>query len=167
MANINIATGINATDYTNIAGEAATSTGAPRAGTAFQSILDDAMGSLTTSAGIASGGSMSAMPGMNGMLDMPAIATGYLPIQSHEVEQAIMQAVSSGQIDDAHTALFMLCMIMQTNQDGEFAMLTQLMASMLAQIQGDTETLRNNVMSSEYDPYVLDTIDKGVFNTNI
>ncbi|MCL2151646.1 MAG: hypothetical protein FWH57_01605 [Oscillospiraceae bacterium] len=161
MINTNIATGINVAGYTDIAREAAATMEASRPGTAFQTILDGAMGNPKKNAGIAAG------EGIPGMLEIPGISAGYLPIQNQEVEQAIMEAVSSGQIDDAHSAILMLCMIMQSNQDGEFAMLMQLMASMLTQIQGDAETLRNDVMSSEYDPYVLDTIDKGVFNTGV
>jgi hypothetical protein len=56
-------------------------------------------------------------------------------------------------------------MMMQSNQDGEFSMLMQMMGSMLTQLHGEKEALRNKVMSSEYDPYILDLIDKGVFNT--
>jgi hypothetical protein len=87
-------------------------------------------------------------------------------MQSQGIEQMILSAASSGEVDDAQIALFMLCMMMQTSQDGDFSMVMQLMASMLTQIQGDKGSLRDSVMSSGYDPYVLDTIDWNVFNNS-
>jgi len=95
----------------------------------------------------------------------PAMMDGYFPLQSQGVEQMILTAASTGQVSDAQIALFMLCSLMQSNQGGEFPMLMQMMASMLTQIQEEADSLRNSVMSKDYDPYVLDTIDSGVFNT--
>jgi hypothetical protein len=79
----------------------------------------------------------------------------------------ILTAASSGEITDAQIALFMLVMMMQTSQDSDFSMLMQMMATMLTQMQGDTETLRNTVMSSNNDPFVLDAIDRRVFNARM
>jgi len=100
----------------------------------------------------------------SGFSDIPG---GYLPMQDQGIEQMILAAASSGQANDAQIALFMLCMMMQTSQDSDFSMLMQMMATMLTQIQGDTETLRNNVMSSGYDQNVLDSINRNVFGARI
>ena len=90
-----------------------------------------------------------------------------LQTQTSGIEQAILSAASSGQVDDAQIALFMLCMMMQTDQDGDYSMMMQMMATMLTQIQDSDSSLRSSVMSSQYDPYVLDTIDWNVFGTNM
>jgi hypothetical protein len=150
--NINTVKTANATDYANYAGAGATR-GALQPGTDFSAVLANAMREQQAGVGISAG---------NGIAGMSA---GYSLIQNPGIEQAIINAASSGRIDDAQIAMFMLCMMMQSDQDGGFSALMQVMGSMLMQIQGDKEALRNNVMSSEYDPYVLDTIDKGVFNT--
>ena len=154
MSNISIVAGVNTDGYNNYAGADAAG-GSPRPGTDFSSVFTDAVKNQMTSIGATAGSGLSAMP------------VGFLPPQNQGIEQAIAAAASSGQIDDAQMALFMLCMMMQTDQDGEFPMLMQMMGSMLMQLQGDKETLRNNVMSSDYDPYVLDMIDRGVFNTRM
>jgi len=99
-----------------------------------------------------------------GYSDMPG---GMMQMQSQGIEQMILSAASSGQIDDAQIALFMLCMMMQTNQDGDFGMLMQMMASMLTQIQGNTNQLLDNVISSGYDPSILNSIGMNVFGTRI
>ena len=92
---------------------------------------------------------------------------GYMPMQmqSQSLEQMILAAASSGEVSDAQAAMFMLLMMMQTSQDSDFSMLLQMMASMLGNIQDDAGSLRNSVMTSGYDPYVLDIIDWNVFNT--
>ena len=103
---------------------------------------------------------MSAMAGAG----YSAMPDGLMPMQSSGIEQMIISAASTGKVSDAQIALFMLSMMMQTNQDGDFSMLMQMMATMLTQVQGDTDALRNSVMSSGYDQSVLGAIDKNVFN---
>jgi len=87
-----------------------------------------------------------------------------MPVQNHGIEQAIIDAASSGQVDDAQIALFMLMMMMSGSQEGEFSMMMQMMATMIMQLQGGQDALRSNVMSSDFHPYVLDAIDRHVFN---
>ena len=93
--------------------------------------------------------------------------SGMLPmaINTHSggLEQMLLAAASSGEITDAQTALFMLCMMMQSNQNGDFSMVMQMMASIIMQMEDEEGVLRNSVMASRYDPYVLDSIDWGVF----
>jgi hypothetical protein len=148
--------GVNAAEYTQH-DEAAVTGGAAEQGVDFSSVLANAMRDEVTRMSVTAGAGagLSGMPG------------GFLPIQNQGIEQAILAAASSGEISDAQIALFMLCMMMQTSQDGDFSMLMQMMATMLTQIEGDTGGLRNTVMSSEHDPFVLDTVDRGVFNTRL
>jgi len=155
MSSISNVSGVNIPDgYNNYTGVNAVS-GSAQAGMDFSSVFTDAIKNQMTSIGATAGSGLSAMP------------VGFLPPQNQGIEQAIAAAASSGQIDDAQMALFMLCMMMQTNQDGEFSMLMQMMGSMLMQLQDEKDTLRSNVMSSEYDPYVLDMVDRNIFNTRI
>jgi len=157
MSNINAITGASPTDYTERVESPASSTASnPAASDAqtadFSAVLADAMKDGVMRATATASGGMTGMPGV------------YLPVQDQGIEQAILTAASSGQIDDAQVALFMLMMMMQTSQSGEFSMLMQMMASMLTQIQGDKETLRSNVMASDYDPFIRDEIDRHIFN---
>jgi len=99
--------------------------------------------------------------------DLSGLPIGYMPAQSQGIEDAILAAASSGQIDDAQIALFMLMQMMQSSQDSEFSMLMQMMATMIAQAQVDKEALRNNAMSSDFHPYVLDSIDRHIFNWDL
>jgi hypothetical protein len=85
----------------------------------------------------------------SGLAGMPG---GFMPVQNHGIEQAIIDAASSGQIDDAQVALFMLMMMMSGSQDGEFSMLMQMMATMIMQFQGDKDALRGNAMSADFHP---------------
>ena len=106
------------------------------------------------------------MTGMSGGAGADGLLGGYSPTQGSGIEQAIIAAASSGEVSDAQIALFMLCMMMQTSGgDGDFSILMQMMSSMLGNIQGDTDGLRNNVMMSDYHPYILDTLDRQVFGT--
>ena len=136
-------------------GAAPQASAAPQPGAGFADVFANAMKDQLASVSVTAGGGLSGMP------------IGYLPTQNQGIEQAIAAAASSGQVDDAQIALLMLCMMMQTNQDGEFSMLMNMMGSMLMQVQGDKEALRGNVMSSDYDPYVLDAIDIGAFGARI
>jgi len=154
MSSINTVAGVDTSDYIDYSGQASAGSRA-QPGTDFSAILADALKDQTVNMGVTAGGGLSGAP------------MGYVQVQNQGIEQTIIAAASSGQVDDAQMALFMLCMMMQSNQDGDFSMLMQIMSSMLARIQGDQEALRNNVMSSEYDPYVLDMIDKGVFHTRM
>ena len=142
--------------YTTEPGAAPATSGNPESpGVDFQAVIAEALKEEMTRVSVTAGANTTGTSG------------GYMPmqLQTQGVEQAILAAASTGQVDDAQIALFMLCMMMQTDQDGDFSMLMQMMASMLTQIQDSDGTLRNNVMFSEYDPYVLDTIDWNVFST--
>ena len=78
-----------------------------------------------------------------------------------------MTASSSGNKNDALIALLMMMMSMQSNQDGDFSVIMQMMATMLGNMR-DPEEVRNGfLMSSGGDPYTLDTIDREVFNKPI
>jgi len=158
MSNINAITGAitgtNATDYTERAAAHATGT-APASGADFSAIIAETMRDGVMRTAASAGGGLSGLP------------VGYMPPQSQGIEQAILTAASSGEIDDAQIALFMLMQMMQTSQDGEFSMLMQMMASMIMQVQGDKEALRNNAMTSDFHPFVLDSIDRHIFNWSI
>ena len=122
----------------------------------FSGMISDALRDELTRMGAAAAAGYAGMP------------DGQMPfMQNTGIEQMILTAASTGQVDDAQIALFMLCMMMQTNQDNDFSMLMQMMVTMLTQMQGDTGALRNNVMSSGYDPSVLGTIDRNVFNSGL
>jgi len=153
MNSVNIVAAAGAADSAEYARPAAAS-GPQQPGPGFSDILGDMMRDRSASAGVAAGG-------------FPYGMTGFLPPQNQGIEQAIASAASSGQEDDAQMALLMLCMIMQSDQDGDFSMIMQMMGTMLTKMQGDKEALRGNVMSSGYDAYILDLIDKGVFKTRM
>jgi len=153
MSTINTIPGINITEPAGYPEqpEASVQNAQTQTGQSFSDMLADAMRDNALNASITAGSGFSGIPG------------GFLPVQNNGLEQAIMSAVSSGQADDAQMALMMLCMMMQSNQDGEFSMYMQMMSMMIMQMQADKEALRNTVMSSELDPYILDAIDRGVF----
>ena len=141
-----------------------------KSGIDFTSILADALKDQAVQMSIsAASGTKGATgsSGASGMSGASGLTGGYMQPQSQGIEQMILAAASSGEVSDAQTALFMLCMMMQTNQDGEFSMLMQMMVSMVTQMQSEAANLRNTVMDSGYDPYVLDAIDEGVFGNRI
>jgi len=160
MSNLSAITSVNPTDYTGYTEQIEAVTTPAGAATAeivapavnFTAVFADAMrDGLMRSTATAS----SAMPGMQ---------NSYLPIENQGIEQAILAAASSGQIDDAQIALFMLMAMMQSNQDGEFGMMMALMGTMLMQMQGDKNTLRDNAMAADFHPFVLDEVDRHLFN---
>ena len=145
---------------TNIYAEAVgVADNAAKPGTDFSTVLAGALKDEMTRISLTAGAGSSSMPGGAMPMQMQPQTTG--------IEQAILTAASSGQVTDAQIAVFMLCMMMQTSQDGDFSMMMQMMASMLTQIQDETGQVRNSVMSSDYDPYVLDMIDWNVFGTTM
>jgi len=154
MSNINAITNVNTTDY-SARTETPSKSASTNSGADFTAIFADAArdGVMRASAS-GSGGYPGGMPG------------GFMMSQDAGIEQAILAAASSGQIDDAQIALFMLMAMMQSNQDGEFGMMMSMMGTMLMQIQADKDALRSNVMTSGFDPFVLDSIDKHLFNWN-
>ncbi|MDR1117342.1 MAG: hypothetical protein LBL09_03740 [Oscillospiraceae bacterium] len=86
------------------------------------------------------------------------------PISSAaSIQSMILGAAATGEASDAETAIFMLCLMMQNGESKEMSMLMSMMSSMLTQLKGDVKPLRDEVMGSGYDPYILDTIDSGVF----
>lgn len=82
------------------------------------------------------------------------------------LESLILGAAASGEASDVEMALFMLCLMMEENQDSEMAPLLSAMASLLAGISGDSEAVRSNFLASDYSAYTKDTVDKSVFNTS-
>jgi hypothetical protein len=139
-------------------------TPAATSGAGFSSILADALGEQLKAAAITAGaGGASGASGLNGLGGLTGLQGYGLGSSTAGIEQAIMAAAATGEVSDAQIALFMLLAMMQTEQDGEFSMVMQMMASMLTNLQGDTQTLRNDIMSSNYGTYMLDTIDRLVF----
>ena len=149
---------------------------APKTGPDISSVISSALpeeskaspdfSSVISSALLEESKLMSVSAGAN----LAGMTGGVSSFQSQGIEQAILAAASTGEVSDAQIALMMLCVMMQGNEDGDFSMLMQMMASMLAQIdseKGDKKELRDDVMSSGYSPYVLDTIDKEVFRTRL
>ena len=122
---------------------------------AYSSMINDALKEEVARMSITANAGLSGMPA-----DM-------MPMQSQGIEQMILSAASTGQVDDAQIALFMLCMMMQTNAEGDFGMMMQMMATMLTQIQGNTDQLRDNLLSSGYDPLVIDSLNRNVFGSRI
>ena len=149
--------GVNNTESIEYPGYAGTARPAESgSGVDFSAVIADAMKDEITKMAITSSP------------DAAGMTSGYMPIgmESQGIEQMILAAASSGETSDAQIALFMLCMMMQTGgQNSDYSMIMQMMATMLTQIQGDKTSLRDSVMSSGYDPYILDTIDWNVFNT--
>jgi len=157
MNTISTIPGLNIAGYGESAG---TAPSAPaQDGTSFSDALAGAMKDELSYMSIAAGSGTSGLSSGSAPLQMQTQA------QTQGLEQMILSAASSGQTTDAQKALFMLCMMMQGDQGGDYSIIMQMMASMLTQIQGDNGSLRDSVMTSDYDPYVLDEIDKGVFNT--
>gem|GEM_PF-622426 len=128
------------------------SAGTPSSGADYSDMIADALRDEIARMSAMAGSGYSAMP------------DGLAPMQSSGIEQMIISAASTGQASDAQIALFMLCMMMQTNQDGDFSMLMQMMATMLTQVQGDSDALRSSVLSSGYDQSVLSAINMNVFD---
>ena len=81
------------------------------------------------------------------------------------LEYLIMTATASGEADDAQIALFMLCLMMQNNENSEMGMLMEAMGPMLSAVKGGQEPVRQSVMASDFHPYILQTIDKELFHT--
>ena len=127
----------------------------------LSTMLADALRHETTIMGVAAGGKLPGMSGVSGA------AAGASMFQGEGIEQAILAAASTGQVSDAQIALMMLCTMMQTSENGDFSMMMQMMATMLTRIQGDTETLRADLMQADVKPFVLDAIDRQVFHTRI
>ena len=157
MSSIDGLTGVNNTESIEYNEYTGSERAASESGIDFSAIIADALKEEVTRVSLTSGTNSTGATG------------GYMPMQmqSQGIEQMILAAAASGETTDAQTALFMLCMMMQSDQDGDFSMMMQMMATMLTQIQGDSGALRDSVMSSGYDPYVLDTIDWNVFNTTM
>ena len=121
----------------------------------FASVIAEAMMEESRMMSVTAGANLSGMD------------AGYGSFQTQGIEQAILAAASTGEVSDAQIALMLLCIMMQGNEGGDFSMIMQMMATMLGQIEGDKDGLRSNVMSSGYSPFILDTIDREVFNTKI
>ena len=157
MSSIDGISGVDGAGYAEYPQHSGTSTGAPESGIDFSSIINDALRDEAMRAGITTGAGSNAM--LNGFMPMQ--------VQTQGIEQMILAAASSGDVDDAKIALLMLCMMMQSGGgEGDYSMLMQMMASMVDQFQGDEGTLRNSVMTSGYEHYILDTIDWNVFGTS-
>jgi len=154
LSSIEGITGVNNTEQIEYNSQPKNDTGSS---VDFSSVLVEAMKDEMTRATVTAGANTTGM--MNGYMPMQ--------MQSQGIEEMILAAASTGEVDDAQIALFMLCMMMQNNQDGDFSMLMQMMASMITKMEDKSDTLRSSLMSSEYDPYVLDTIDWNVFGTNM
>ena len=101
------------------------------------------------------------MTGSTGGAEAPGVQTG------GGIESAILAAAASGQTEDAEIAVFMLCMMMQSEQNSDIAPLLNLMSGMLTQLDsGDKGAIRNKVMSSEFDAYVKDSADSYIFGNS-
>ena len=89
-------TGVNNADYTEYAGAAHPAES--ETGIDFSTIIAEAMKDELTKSAI------TAQPGASGM------PVGYMPIgmETQGIEQMIIAAASSGEVDDAQIALFML-----------------------------------------------------------
>ena len=161
--NIDAVTNANNIDYTERAGTAVTNTAGN--GADFSQALADAMREEVTRMGALAGGGYTG--GSYAGVPNAGMPGGYMQFQTQGIEQMILNAAASGETTDAQIALFMLCMMMQGDQGGDFSMIMQLMSSMITQIQGDTEKLRGEVMRSDYDPYVLEQIDREIFNVRL
>ena len=149
MNNITGITGSNMPGY----GGTDTARAGSGSGAEFSQVLEDALREEMT---------RSVTAGMSGGVD--GMLGGYMPSPTSGIEQAIITAAESGEVSDAQVALFMLLMMMQTGGgEGDSSMLMQMMAATLTQIQGDTEGLRNTMLKSEYNPLLLDTMDRQVF----
>jgi len=180
MSNIYPVAGAVTTDYTASTehSEAQPANTGASTGADFTAIIAEAMrdGMIHSAATAGTGGfsglagmpgAMPGLPGMpGGMPGLPGMPGGFMPMHDQGIEQAIINAASSGQMDDAQVALFMLMMMMQTSQGGDFSALMQMMATMIMQMQGERNELRNTAMASDFHPFVLDSIDRHVFNWN-
>jgi hypothetical protein len=132
----------------------------------FSSVLADTLRERTLNTALTAGtsfpgmsGGFSAMPG--GLPGMPG--GGFMNMPNLGLEQMIQAAASSGDTNDAIMAVLMLGMMMQSDQGGDFSMLMQVMATMIGNFN-DANPMRNALFSSNNDPWVMDTIDRNVFN---
>ncbi|MDR2599623.1 MAG: hypothetical protein LBC73_05050 [Oscillospiraceae bacterium] len=158
MSTVNNISNINNTQYTpqTVATAEATNNGE------FSSVLSNALRDITTSnvmnTGNLTGSGFSGMP------------NSFLPIQTHtqSLENAILSASESGTSSDIMAALMMLMMMMQSGgEGGDMSPMMQVMSALIANMQG-SDALRNNFLyNSGGEPFVLDTIDRVVFNRPI
>lgn len=95
--------------------------------------------------------------GLSGVQDSSAISG---------MQSMIFASAATGEIDDTQLALFMLCSMLQSSENSEMAPLMNIMAAVLAGMDsGSSSQLRETVMQSDYEPYVLDTVDREVFGS--
>ncbi|MDR2589987.1 MAG: hypothetical protein LBC71_03245 [Oscillospiraceae bacterium] len=128
----------------------------------FSSVLSNALSDITSSNNLNIGNFAS--PGFG------SIPNTFLPFpsQTQSLENAIIAAGESGTSSDIMAALMMLMMMMQTGGDGgDMSPMMQVMSALIANLQG-SDALRNNFLyNSGGEPFVLDTIDRMVFNRPI
>ena len=156
MSVVNEISGLNRIEYPEQTGAA---TGEPSSGIDFSAMIAEALKEEATRMSVAARTSSLSSLNASGGSGMPM----QMQMQGQGLEQMILAAASSGEVSDAQVALFMLCMMMHTSENSDFSMMMQMMASMIEKMQDDSDSLRNSVMGSGYDPYILDTIDWGVF----
>ena len=92
---------------------------------------------------------------------------GFGVMQNQGLEDAVYAAMSSGDVSDANIAMLMLVMLMSTSEGGDFSMLMPLMTTLLGQFESEKGALRDTVMNSNRDPYVLDMIDMQLFGATV
>ena len=99
-------------------------------------------------------------------LDNSSNQSGQINNNYGSLESILLSSAAAGEADSTQTALFMLCMMMQENPDSEIAPLLNTMAAMLENLSSESQSaMRGKVMASSYEPYILDTVDRNVFNT--
>ncbi|MCL2392047.1 MAG: hypothetical protein FWC66_05485 [Oscillospiraceae bacterium] len=98
---------------------------------------------------------------------LSGMPTGTMSIHDSGFETMILQAASHGATEDAQIALFMLMMLMQAGSDSELSMKMQMMTTIIMQMQGSRQALRENATLPGFNPVALDSDDRQVFHRSL
>jgi len=135
-------------------GETPVGGGMPASSVNYPSMIADALSEELTRMSLAAVSGSSEIPGIQ------------MPMQNQALEQMIMSSASSGQVTDTQLALFMLMMMMQTSGGGDSSMLMQMMATMLTQLQGESDKQRNGANVDQWGRPVIGARIPGLSGTS-
>lgn len=105
-------------------------------------------------------GAVTMSSGYKGDMSSGMVASG-----AGGIEQMILTAATTGEVSDVQMALLMLCMMMRDSENGEFSHILSMMGQMLgSQSDETTSTARSSILSSDFQPYILEEIDNILFS---
>ena len=157
MIDINGVSGINPVSY-----EAVNKTQAgPDSGSTFSNVLNDALRDQVMQSAMSDMSGMSGMSGVGGSAVIPGV---YMPSATAGMENAMLAVAEQGEMSGAHLMLFMLIMMMQSDDSGGDLMpIMQMMAQMLSQTtktDNDALFLQNDMLDpANTDPAIRRMVD--------